>query len=115
MSTKKEIKQYPLDYKVKAVELAQEIGQSRASTELGVPHGTLHGWLTAAKKGELDLGKGKQNPKTGMTLVEELKKLKTENKILEKANALLRKENAFLEEASAFFAASRQRLTREKD
>jgi transposase len=115
MSTKREIKKYPQDYKVKAVELAKEIGQSKAAMELGVPVGTLHGWITAAQKGELDMGVGKQNPETGLTLVEELKQLRAEMKNQAKIIALLRKENAFLEEASAFFAASRQRLTREKD
>lgn len=112
MSTKRTKKSYPSEYKVKAVELAVEIGKTRASEELGVPEGTLYCWMTAAKKGELDMGKGKQNPETGMTLVEEVKQLKEKIKVIEKSNALLRKENAFLEEASTFFAASRQKLTK---
>lgn len=112
MSTKRTIKQYPPEYKVKAVELAEEIGNKRTAEELGVPESTLYGWITAAKKGELDMGKGKQNPETGMTLVEEVKQLKEKIRMIENANALLRKENAFLEEASAFFAASRRKLTK---
>jgi transposase len=71
--------------------------------------------VKATQKGELDMGRGNQNPETGMTLVEEIKQLKAANKALEKANALLRKENAFLKEASAFFAASRRKLTKESE
>lgn len=115
MSTKKAIKKYPQEYKVKAVELGEEIGNTRAAKELGVPATTLYGWITAAKKGELDMGRGKQNPETGMTLVEENKHLKAENKAKDKIIMLLKKENAFLEEASSFFAASRQKLTKEKE
>jgi transposase-like protein len=34
MSTKKTVKQYPQEYKIKAVELSEEIGNTRVSEEL---------------------------------------------------------------------------------
>ena len=40
-----EQKKYDKEYKVEAVKLAREIGRKIASEELGVPIGTLYGWV----------------------------------------------------------------------
>lgn len=41
-------KSYDKGYKEQAVKLIKEVGVKRASGELGVPQGTLYGWVKAA-------------------------------------------------------------------
>ena len=102
-------KEYTSGYKKEAVKLAKEVGTKQASMELGVPKGTLYGWLEKEKKGEIDLGVGRRTPSNALSLAEEIKILREKNKEYEKENARLNKINTFLEEASRFFAASRQK------
>ena len=42
-------RKYDHEYKVQAVKLARKIGGAKASKELGVPEGTIHTWLKAAR------------------------------------------------------------------
>ena len=100
--------QYDHEYKVQVVKLAKEIGQAKATKELGIPKNTMYGWVRANRLGTLDLGAGSQTPQSAMTLNEELLKLRQQVKELEK-------ENDFLEEASAFFAASRLKSAKTKE
>ena len=102
-------REYTPEYKVEAVKLAREVGTTRAALELGIPKGTVGGWVHKAKIGKIDLGIGQQSPTGGLTLAAELQTIREENKRLAKENARLKKENEFLEEASAFFAARRQK------
>ena len=106
---------YEKEYKVQAVKLAKEIGTEKAAKELGVPKGTLSGWLKAAREGRLDAGPGSHTPATAMSLAEEMAALRKQVKELEKANRRLKEENDFLAEASAFFAASRRRSARSSE
>ena len=107
-------RQYDHEYKVQAVKLAKEIGQSKAAEELGVPRNTLYGRVHANRLGNLD-GAGSHTPQSAMTLNEELLRLRQQVKELEKEIRLLKKENDFLEEASAFFAASRLKSAKTKE
>ena len=102
-------KSYTKEYKVEALKLAKEIGTKKAAEELVIPKGTLSGWVNAAKKGDIDPGKGWHTPANSLTLAGELKIAKDRIKELEKENAQIRKEREFLEEASRFFAASRKK------
>lgn len=111
----KSSKQYDEQYKEQAVKLAKEIGNKKAADELGVPYGTLYGWIKAAKKGILNIGQGTRSPDEGLSLAEEIRQLRSKNKQLEKENKRLNELNEFLEEASAFFAASRQKSAKKKD
>lgn len=43
-------KKYDMEYKIQAVKLAKEIGNKKSSDELGVPYGTLFGWVKSAQK-----------------------------------------------------------------
>lgn len=104
-----EQKKYDNEYKIQAVKLAKEIGTTKASSELGIPKGTLYGWLCSANKGNIDLGVGEQTPESGLTLAAEIQKLRAEMKKKDKEIARLKEENEFLAEASAFFAASHRR------
>lgn len=53
-------RKYEKEYKVEAVKLSRKIGKAKAAKELGIPEGTLYGWVKAAENGSLDLGLGKE-------------------------------------------------------
>ena len=42
-------RQYDEKFKVEAVKLARETGTKRAAEELGIPEGTLGGWVRKAR------------------------------------------------------------------
>ena len=107
-------RKYDHEYKVQAVKLAKEIGGAKAAKELGIPEGTIHTWLSAARTGKLDIGAGSYTP-TAMSLAEELAMLRKRVKDQDKEIRRLKEENEFLEEASAFFAASRRKSLRPKE
>ena len=46
-------RKYDHEYKVQAVKLAKEIGGAKAAKELGIPEGTIHTWLKAAREQNL--------------------------------------------------------------
>jgi transposase len=100
-------RKYDQEYKIQAVKLAQEIGGAKAARELGVPADTVYAWMSAAKKGRLDMGVGCSTPDRALSMAEQIELLTKQNKALAKENRRLKETNEFLEEASAFFAASR--------
>ena len=53
-------KVYDLEYKIQAVKLANEIGQAKAATELGIPRSVVYTWIRMVRLGRLDLGEGLQ-------------------------------------------------------
>ncbi len=111
-NVKRTNKQYTKDYKTEAVKLVREIGNTKASIELGVPKSTLSQWVKRSEIGYMDTGAGTQTPGSAMTQAMEIQHLRAENKSLAKDIARLKRENDFLEEASAFFAASRQKFAK---
>ena len=76
-------KVYDLEYKIQAVKLANEIGQAKAATELGIPRSTVYTWIRMVRLGRLDLGEGMHTPKSAMTLNEELIQLRQQVKVQE--------------------------------
>ncbi|MCL2298726.1 MAG: transposase [Firmicutes bacterium] len=88
-------KTYTAEFKVQAVKLAQEIGNGRASIELGVPPSTLSHWTGEARRGEIDLGPGSRTPESGLSPAAELRSCRETIKQQEKEIARLRKENEF--------------------
>ena len=108
-------KVYYIEYKIQAVKLANEIGQAKAATELGIPRSTVYTWIRMVRLGRLDLGEGMHTPKSAMILNEELIQFRQQVKVQEKEIRCLKKENDFLEEASAFFAASRLKSAKTKE
>lgn len=117
MSTegRRKARKYTPEYKEEAVKLVREIGNNRASLELGVPKSTLSHWVGEATTGGIDAGYGNQSPGGAMTLAEEIQQLRVQTKTQAKRIRELEKINAFLEEASAFFAASRQKSAKERE
>lgn len=108
-------RKYDMEYKIQAVKLAREIGGTKAAKELGIPEGTIHTWLKAAKSGTLNIGDGAHTPDSAMSLAEELAMLRKRLKEQDKEIRRLTQENEFLEEASAFFAASRRKSTKTRE
>lgn len=108
-------RQYDEKFKVQAVKLANERGTKQAAGELGIPKGTLGGWVKKAKDGEIDIGSGRRSTEEDLNLVQQLQEAKKRIKELEKSNKKLKELNEFLEEASAFFAASRQKYAKKKE
>jgi transposase len=102
-------KEYTIEFKKEAIKLAKEVGAKQAMMELNLPRGTIYGWLSKEKTGEIDLGVGSRTPSNALSLAEEIKVLREKNKEYEKEIARINKINTFLEEASRFFAASRQK------
>lgn len=103
------------EYKEQAIKLAREIGTDKAARELGMPKGTLSGWLKAVREGRLDAGSGMHTPGTAMSLAEEISALRKQVKEQEREIRRLKEENEFLAEASAFFAASRRRSAKNRE
>lgn len=108
-------RQYDEKFKVQAVKLAKETGTKQAAEELGIPKGTLGGWVKKAKDGEIDIGIGKRSPEEALNLAQQLQEERKKNKTLEKRIKELEELNEFLEEASAFFAASCQKYAKKKE
>lgn len=71
--------------------------------------GTLGTWLSKARAGEIDTGKGTRVPEESLNIAQQLQAANKRIKELEKKNRKLEELNEFLEEASAFFAASRRK------
>ncbi len=111
----RQAKNYDKEFKAQAVKLAKEIGTKKAAEELRIPAGTLSGWNHAAKKGDLDVSKGKRTPENALTLAEENQRLRAETKAQAKEIARLKELNEFLEEASAFFAVRHPKSGKEKE
>lgn len=103
------LREYTNEYKIEAVKLVRKVGVKQAAVELGVPKGTIYGWVEKEKIGEIDLGVGSRTPSNVLSLAEENKVLREKTKDQEKEIARLNKLNAFLDEASRFFASSQQK------
>ena len=96
-------KVYDKEFKIQAVKLGREIGFSKAAKEQGVNTDTLYGWNKCAKDARLDLGPRIQTLDPAMSLTEEVRKLRRQNKKQAKEITRLKEENEFLAKASAFY------------
>ena len=91
---------YDAQFRLEAVKLAEELGNSKAANELGIPIGTLDTWVYKSKKGTLP--GAPTPPKVALSLAEENKRLLQENRELKRTNEILSK-------AAAFFASSQKK------
>ena len=76
----KKQRKYDMEYKIKAVKLAKELGGAKAADELGIPENTIYAWIKAAREGRLNVGSGSHTPETAMNLAEELDLLRRQVK-----------------------------------
>jgi transposase len=88
---KRQNREYTLEFKQQAAELANKIGTSNAARQLGVPLASIHTWKQNLKNNEPQSKKVKVN-------------LEEENRRLEKENTELKKVNHILKMAAAFFS-----------
>lgn len=89
-------KTYPREFRAEAVKmiLEQGLGQGEAAKRLGIPKGTLAGWMAAAKSSKIAAAPGAR------TAAE----LAMENARLRKELAEARMERDILKKATAYFA-----------
>ena len=95
-------KQYDQEFKVQAVKLAQEIGQTKAASELGISKNTMYTWSRAHRMGYLDLGHGTQTPTSAMSLHEEITQLRAQLKAQDKEIRRLKKRTTFWKKQALF-------------
>jgi transposase-like protein len=88
---KRKNRQYTLEFKEQAADLARRIGSTNASKQLGVPVSSIHQWKKDSVKSEPINKNGKIN-------------LEEENRRLQKENDELKKVNHILKRAAAFFS-----------
>jgi transposase len=82
-------RQYTLEFKQQAAELANRIGVSRAARQLGVCVGNVQSWKTKADNQE------PQSTKVKINLEEENRRLQRENDELKKVVHILKRAAAF--------------------
>jgi transposase len=77
-------KSYPQEYKANAVQLAKDIGLTKAEKQLGLAHGLINSWRRKMEStGEVPAAKTE-------SAEEELKRLRRENLELKKVNHILK-------------------------
>ena len=81
-------RQYTLEFKQQAAELAKEIGISQAALKLGVSVSAIRQWKKKAEESN-------SKPKSGMVLEEENRRLRKEVEELKKVNYILKRAAAF--------------------
>ena len=81
-------RQYTLEFKQQAAELAKEIGISQAALKLGVSVSAIRQWKKKAEESN-------SKPKCGMVLEEENRRLRKEVEELKKVNYILKRAAAF--------------------
>lgn len=89
MSTRK---RYNNDYKVQAVKLAMEIGQTKAAKELGLSKSAIGTLVRNARTGKLDMGNDAITFTKPLSASEKLAILERKMKALKKENRELREE-----------------------
>lgn len=92
----REQRSYDHEFKIRAVKQAREIGTEKAASKLGVPKGTLSGWLKAVREGRLDAGPGMYAPETVPRLEREVSELRRRSEELEREKQRLLEEKARL-------------------
>ena len=83
-------RQYTLDFKQQAVDLACQNGFTKAANQLGVSVSNLHGWNKQLGKSEI-----KESKKSKAGLEEENRRLQREVDELRKVNHILKRAAAF--------------------
>lgn len=93
-------KDYPVEYKIKAVEMLKSSGKSqkRVASELGIADSSLSKWRRQYEAGELNDNQLATNPQSSSDkeiarLTAELKRKTMEVEILKKATAFFAKES----------------------
>ena len=105
---------YTHDYKVQAIKLAYEIGQSKAAKELGISSNTVSTWVRNARIGKIDIGDAVNFDKP-LSASERLAILEKENKALKKKIADLEEKMYFLKKLPLFLPPAVRSTQKRKD
>ncbi len=108
-------RQYDKEFKVQAIKLAKEIGNTAASKQLNIPKNTLSTWVSKAGLGRANKAIKNQSVEEAINFAEQLQAANKRIRELEKINKELEELNEFLADASAFFAASRRKSGKQND
>jgi transposase len=83
-------RQYTLEFKQQAVDLANRIGFPRAAEQLGINDNNVHRWAKELKVSEI-----RESKRTKSGLEDENRRLQRENEELKKVNHILKRAAAF--------------------
>jgi transposase-like protein len=78
---RRQTRSYEKEYKAEGVKLMQEIGNTRASIELGVPPSTLRYWVKETRIDKINTAVDIQTPGTGLMQAAWSQRLLAENKV----------------------------------
>lgn len=94
MSKKRPYRRYTEEFKRDAIRLVEEEGLSvaRVARDLGVNANSIHGWLKKHRD--------EQGEELGESELEELKRLRKENRVLKEEREILKKAAAFFAKES---------------
>ena len=93
---------YDHEFKVQAVKLALEIGQTKACNELKLPENTIYGWMHAYRMGKLDLGSEMHTLARALMMNEELIELRKQVRSRQKKSGVSRRKTNFLRKQALF-------------
>lgn len=90
---------YTLEFKQEAVRLVEQEDMTYAAVgrDLGINKSTIRDWCERAQAGELTGSRARPKPTSELSLEDEVRRLRRENRVL-------REEREILKKAAAFFA-----------
>lgn len=106
---------YSDEFKLQALRLKKEVGTKEAAKQLGMSRDTIDYWDRMVRIGELRLENTDNTVDGQLSIEDENRLLREQNRALEKRIKRIEEENDFLKEASAFFAASHPKLRKMND
>ena len=103
MADERQRRQYPAEFQLEAVRLADSIGLNAAADRLGVPRATLGNWARRRRKVAYSL-EGRQAADAGAAPKRSATELEVENARLRRELANQKLDNEILRKAAAYFA-----------
>ena len=91
-------RQYPREFKLEAVRLAESVGCSEASKRLGLPDSTIWNWVKLSRAGEMPGQPGSGGAKSSVA------ELEAENQRLRRELASAKLDLEIVKKAAAYFA-----------
>lgn len=102
MADRQQRRQYPPEFQLEAVRLADSIGLNVAADRLGVPRATIGNWTRRRRKAGYPLdGQAATSPDAGAVLKRPAAELEAENARLRRELASQRLDNEILPKAAA--------------
>lgn len=106
---------YSDEFKLQALRLKKEVGTREAAKQLGMSRDTIDYWDRMVRIGELRLENTDNTVDGQLSIEDENRLLREQNRALERQHKKDQEKIDFLEEATAFFAASHPKLRKMND